>query len=160
MTKNTIIFLCFASLVSVLINFYNGCSDKTTNPPNTPECKADTTITITDEFGNGLGGDTTDWCGHSTDGVSFGAAYPNPCYNLVHVRFHVPSEDTVKVYLLKTCSDTTTFFEGHVMPGSYIIDINDSTEIYKNTYQRVYFKSKNFSSSPYCRFYGDIKFTD
>ena len=158
--KNTIIFLCFAVSVLVIINFYNGCSDKTTNPPNTPECKADTTILITDIYGNVLGGDTTDWCLHDSGGVELGAAYPNPTYRGCNISIYEPVDDTVMLYFLKTCYDTTVIFKGPARTGTTTFFINDSTNQYANTYQRLYFKSKHFSSSPYCRFYGDIKFTE
>jgi hypothetical protein len=158
--KNTLILIFISVSISLFIYYMNGCSDKTTNPPNTPECKADTTILLTDEFGNVLGGDTTDWCLHDSGGVTFGPAYPNPSFTVFRLRYYIPAIDTIKIYLLKTCSDTATYFEGKVNPGQYEIQVNDSLGQYKNTYQRIYFKSKHFSASPYCRFYGDVKFTN
>ncbi len=158
--KNSLILLFISILTSLFIYYMNGCGDKSTTPPNTPECKADTSITRTDGFGNILGGDTTDWCLHDSGGVVFGAAYPNPTVRSCSIRIYEPVDDTVMLYFLKTCSDTTVIFNGPVSIGTTTVGIYDTTNQYANTYQRLYFKSKHFSSSPYCRFYGDIKFTE
>ncbi|MFI5145064.1 MAG: hypothetical protein ACHQJ4_05655 [Ignavibacteria bacterium] len=158
--KNTLILLFISVLISLFIYYMNGCGDKATNPPNTPECKADTTILMTDGFGNVLGGDTTDWCFNDSGGVLLGAAYPNPTIRSCNIRIYEPLDDTVMLYFLKTCYDTTVVFKGPARTGTTTIFINDSTNQYANTYQRLYFKSKHFSSSQYCRFYGDIKFAE
>jgi hypothetical protein len=158
--KNT--FILFAITFSAIAAFYylSGCNDKSTTPPVVNTCTADTTILLTDQFGNVFGGDTTDWCFHDSGGALFYGAYPNPCYKSCTIRFYEPSDDTVMLYILKTCYDTTVYFNAPVIPGYYSTTIFDSTDQYKNTYQRLYFKSKHFSSSQYCRFYGDIKFTE
>ena len=157
--KNTIIL--FAISFTAIASFYYlfGCNDKPTTP-TLNNCSADTSITYTDEFGNFLGGDTTDWCLHDSGGVKFGPVFPNPTGNIVYVRFDIPAIDTIAIYMLKTCTDTTTYYKGPVNRGQYEIEIYDTNNQYKNTYQRLYFKSKHYSSSQYCRFYGDIKFTE
>jgi hypothetical protein len=86
------------------------------------------------------------------------AAYPNPTSRAVNIKFYIPAADTVKLYFLNSVNDSDIFFSGPVMAGSYAIVINDSTNQYANSYRRLYFSSKRFSPSQYCRFYGDIKF--
>jgi len=116
-------------------------------------------IMQTDEFGNELGGDTTDWCYQGTGTFKFFAAYPNPTHgNITHIRFDVPVADTIKVFILKNSSDSIFYFNNSAMPGSYMITINDSTGRFRNTYQRVYITSKVFSPGANCSFYGDIRF--
>jgi hypothetical protein len=146
-------FFKFLAAVMVLVA---GCDDKTTPPP---PVNTDPGILRTDEFGNILGGDTTDWCLQNLPEFSFGAAYPNPTHGpSVTVPFKIPAEDTVKIFFLKSGGDSTVYFNGRVAPGSYQLLINDSAGQYTNTYQRVYMSSKvNFPSSG-CRFYGDIRF--
>jgi hypothetical protein len=158
--KNTIILLLIIASFVFINNYFNGCKDNGTGPVITDKCLADTTITITDQNGNILGGDTTDWCYHDSGGVKLFAAYPNPTVRTCNIRFYEPSDDTVMIYILKTCYDTTIYFKGPARTGTWTIMINDSTDQYKNSYQRVYLKSKHFSSSSYCRLYGDIKFTE
>jgi hypothetical protein len=70
----------------------------------------------------------------------------------------VPASDTVKIYFLKTNTDTVTFFEGPVNAGVYIFQYNDSTGQFTNSYRRLYLSSKRNGPSAYCRFYGDVKF--
>ena len=156
MMKNIIIFFIIIIFALSITYFINGCG----NDPVKPVTNTNPGILETDNFGNILGGDTTDWCLGTPLTFSFGPAYPNPTLGPgVRIKFSVPTVDTVMVYFLKDATDTTVFFSRSVMPGFYEISINDSTHMYNNTYQRVYFKSKKFPSSAFCRFYGDIKFT-
>lgn len=118
-------------------------------------------IMQTDEFGNELGGDTTDWCYRNSPQFTFKffAAYPNPTHgNITHIRFDVPVTDTIKLYILKSSTDSIIYFNGPTMPGSYEVTINDSTRKFLNTYQRVYIASKVFSPGANCSFYSDIRF--
>lgn len=154
--KNTIIFFIIIIFTFSITYFINGCGDD----PIKPVTNTDPGILRTDEFGNELGGDITDWCTHNSGGFQFGAAYPNPTTIGVNLRFYVPDYDTVILYFLKTQTDTTKFFNMAVMPGSYTIHITDSTRQYKNTYQRAYIKSKRYSPGAGCSFYGDIKFEE
>ena len=151
--KNSVILILVAVL-SFTLAYFNGCGDDAV----TIKTPTDPGIMRTDEFGNELGGDTTDWCTNDSGGFKFNAAYPNPTVRSVKLRFYVPDFDTVMLYFLKTQTDTTIFFNRPVNPGAYTIQIFDSTDQYKNTYQRAYIKSKRFSSGARCRFYGDIKF--
>ena len=55
--------------------FHFACRDEVIPPKN----DTDPGILLTDEFGNILGGDSTDWCWRGAyNGFSFGPAYPNP----------------------------------------------------------------------------------
>ena len=116
-------------------------------------------IMRTDEFGNELGGDTTDWCYRGTGTFKFFAAYPNPTMgNITHIRFNVPVTDSIKLFILRSSTDSIIYFNGQTMPGNYEVTINDSTRSFLNTYQRVYITSKEFSPGTNCSFYGDIRF--
>ena len=141
-----------------VLPFFLFCCGEDSVPPGGGN-GTDPGIYMTDEFGNFLGGDTTDWCLTSGLGsFSFGAAYPNPTRGQVfRVHFQIPSADTVKIYFFNGI-DSTVFFNSPVQPGTYQITVNDSTSQFANSYRRLYISSKRNSSSPYCRFYGDIKF--
>ncbi|RPI18269.1 MAG: hypothetical protein EHM58_05980 [Ignavibacteriae bacterium] len=154
--KNTLILIILVSLYITASNFLTGCKEDTV----TPSGNNDPGILRTDEFGNVLGGDTTDWClQKSSSNVSFGPAYPNPSIGSMNLSFYVPADDTVMVYILKSSNDTAKYFEGPARMGTHTFMIKNTGE-YTNTYQRVYFKSKMFISSQTCRFYGDIKFEE
>lgn len=152
-------FFCFFILASIVI--FKGCSDDTVQ---TTAGNTDPGIYMTDEFGNFLGGDTTDWCLQSDTGMSlsfrYGAAYPNPTNGRrVHIQFQIPQIDTVKLYFLNGTNDSTVFVNQRVQPGTYMFTIDDSLNQYANSYRRLYFSSKRYTASQFCRFYGDIKFT-
>ncbi|NOS84663.1 MAG: hypothetical protein HOP31_05940 [Ignavibacteria bacterium] len=149
------LYFLFLLIAVTIINFHCG-DDNTTTGGNV---NTDPGILRTDEFGNELGGDTTDWCYHNPGSFQFKPAYPNPTAgNVVHVNFDIPVADSVKIYFLKGPSDTTFFINRMLMAGTYSITINDSTGQYTNTYQRVYMKVRNYTPNQFCRFYGDIKF--
>lgn len=155
--KNTIILIFFVSLYIAVSYYFSGCKDETPVTPGKPS--TDTNILRTDLFGNILGGDTTDWCIHDTAEVTFGPVYPNPVLGWAfRVKFHVSVNDMVKIYILKSPTDTVTYYSALSQPGYYEVEINDSQFV--NTYQRLYFKSSHYSSTQYCRFYGDIKFEE
>ncbi len=151
--KRTIIF--FFLFILIFLNFFMSCKDDIVPPKQ----DTDPGILRTDEFGNILGGDTTDWCLNDSGNVSFGPAYPNPAFLVMRVKFHVPVDDTVKIFILKSTTDTIKYFNGLAIAGYWTVDILDTGQ-YTNTYQRIYFYSKHFSSSQYCRFYGDVRFEE
>jgi hypothetical protein len=154
MKKYFILILVWLLLGVVLYN----CSDDTTSSGSLNN--NDPGILRTDEFGNELGGDTTDWCYRGGgNGFKFSAAYPNPTAgNITHVQFSVPATDTIKLYILKSPTDTIVYYNRQTAPGVYSITINDSTEQFRNTYQRLYISTTLGSPGPGCNLYGDIRF--
>jgi hypothetical protein len=149
--KNIVtLFIFTLSLLSIF-----SCSD---DPPPGGRTETDPGILFTDEFGNIIGGDTTDWCLNNQNGFSFGPAFPNPTDIGVSVKLESPVTDTIRIYFIKGASDTVMFYEGIVNAGSYTFQYHDSTNQFSNSYQRLYLSSKSSASSQYCRFYGDIKF--
>jgi hypothetical protein len=119
----------------------------------------DTSILRTDEFGNILGGDTTDWCYSNPNTFNFGPAYPNPTMgSTVTVKFRTPVNDSLKLYIIKSSGDSVIFFNKSFNAGVYTFTINDSINQFANTYQRIRISSVSLDPSQYCRFYGDIKF--
>jgi hypothetical protein len=154
----TIIFFLFTLIVIIFL--YNGCGDDPVKNDGGNNEVQDTAILYTDEFGNILGGDTTDWCLNNINGFKFGPAYPNPTLGRsLNVKFSLPAADTVKIYFLNSANDSTVFYNRYSMAGNYEIHITDSTNAWLNTVKRIYIQTKLYSSSSYCRFYGDIKFT-
>jgi len=148
--KNTYSFL-FAILVSVYI--YNGCAENIIK--NGGGEVIDTNILRTDEFGNILGGDTTDWCLHP-NGLSFGPAYPNPGFP-VTVNFTLTQSDTLKLTIRNSLGGPETVLQqGPYPPGFYSIQLNGTN--YLNTFQKLCISSKRYSPGAGCNFCGDIKF--
>lgn len=154
--KHSLFFIIFTLLA---VYFINGCDDDIVKKGGGNNNNTDTSILYTDQFGNILGGDTTDWCLNNQGGFTFGPAYPNPGYPSIRVKFAVPQQDTVKIYFLNSSSDSTVFFNRPVMPGFYEVSITDSTGAWLDKVKRIYIQSKQQSSSQYCRFYGDIRFS-
>jgi hypothetical protein len=144
----------YSLILFFILMLTKGCGDDTVQN----QTVTDPGILMTDEFGNELGGDTTDWCRGDGSGFSLNAAYPNPADSIVNIRFSLPAADTVKLFFKKSNGDTTFFMNTYLNAGIYNVRINDSTGQYANTYQRVYFSGKRFTGSQYCRLYGDIKF--
>lgn len=106
--KNTIVLIILVSLYVSASYYFTGCKEDT---PVVPPGNTNPGILKTDEFGNILGGDTTDWCIHDSADVSFGPAYPNPVLGPVfRVKFHVSVSDFVKIYILKSPADTLTYY--------------------------------------------------
>jgi hypothetical protein len=117
-------------------------------------------ILRTDESGNVLGGDTTDWCYRDTiPGRSvFNAPYPNPSSGLITFRFSVPAPDTVALYF-RNGSDTTFIFRRQALTaGSYSVQFSGAGLL--GLYQRVYYESKYLTLSDRCNNFGDILFED
>jgi hypothetical protein len=111
-------------------------------------------ILWTDEWGNALGGDTTDWCEYS-----FGPAYPNPVYNSAtgfSVRFNLQLKDTVTLFLLKTLDDTIFYLKNEpYMPGLYTFQ-TPTTGIGTGVKQLQVYMRRNNNFNNGCRNYGDI----
>lgn len=151
--KNIITLFIFTFFLLSL----SSCGNDT--PPPGGGNITDPGILLTDEFGNITGGDSTDWCLNNLNGFSFGPAFPNPTNgNGVLVKLQSPITDTIRIYFIRSASDTVIFYEGIVNPGSYTFQYLDSTNQFANTYQRLYLVSRRSASSQYCRFFGDIRF--
>jgi hypothetical protein len=149
-------FKAFAAILLASLFFFS-CADESLPPDGGGVTVPG--ILQTDEFGNILGGDTTDWCLNDPNGFSFGPAFPNPTnVNSLQVKLQTPVTDTVLIYFLISGTDTAVFYEGVLQPGSYTFSYLDSMNQFANSYQRLYLRSKHFTASDYCRFYGDVKF--
>jgi len=148
--------LKYFSAIFFLTILSAGCNDKSTPPP---PGDTDPGILRTDEFGNILAGDSTDWCFINSPNPSFGPSYPNPCVGPVFtISYSSPINDTIKIYFLKPNNDSIVVFNGAVLPGSNQFNVNVSGYSFTNTYQRLYLQSGNFTSSDSCKNYGDIRF--
>lgn len=142
----------------MLTIYFSSCKDETPPCINCPASNADTMILRTDEFGNVLGGDTTDWCYRDTGNVfKFGPSYPNPTDVICTLPFRLPVNDTVTIYFL---NGTDTNFVINKLPlpaGSHGYTL--STLNYRNVTKKVYIKTKNtYIHSNNCNLSGDIRF--
>ena len=152
--KNTI-FLLIVVFVSVYL--YNGCAEDIIKKDGGDEI--DTNILRTDEFGNILGGDTTDWCIDTTGGFSFGPAYPNPVYPTVRIKYRILQNDTITISIRNSLGGgDSVLFQGPVLAGYYERDINGTN--YLNTFKEVCITSKLYSSHTGCNLCGDLKFAE
>jgi hypothetical protein len=150
-------FLILAFLTFVLIYCCGDDNKPTGGNGNTPT--PDTNILKTDEFGNILGGDSTDWCFINNPSSSFGPVYPNPCIGpAFSIKFKTTVNDTIKIYFLKSSADTIVIYSGAVIPGYHVFMGNVSGQNFENTFQRLYLKSNHFITGDSCKNYGDIKF--
>lgn len=139
-------------ILFILFLSYSGCSeDKSMNYINIP-LEDDTTILSTDEFGNILGGDTTDWCYTNGNGsFELYAAYPNPTNHTCTIRFDIPLNIHVKLYF-KNGQDTLFLINQPLDIGTYQTTFYNDSLHFSNQYKRIYMRAGDF----YC--YGDIKF--
>jgi len=147
--------------VVLLVVFVASCSDdKVITNGNGNTLIIDPTITVTDEFGNMLGGDTTDWCGSSSTFFAFNAAYPNPANDTVNFRFQLPEHDTISLMYLTTNGDTSVFVRDQVLaPGVYKMQFSSSAHLIYSGVFRFFIRSKRFpTGGDYCRYYGDVQF--
>jgi hypothetical protein len=142
-----------ASLLFMLLPL--ACKDDVVNPTK----EFDPGILRTDEQGNILGGDSTDWCWRSTAGsFSFGPAYPNPIHSpSFNIKFTVPVRDKVKIYFLENTSDTIYVENDTLLAGYYTYTVNVSN-FFTASYWRLYMQCNAYSASDSCKNYGDIKF--
>lgn len=153
--KRTFSILAFLTFILI---YCCGDVDKPTGGNNDPKA-ADTNILRTDELGNILGGDSTDWCFINNPVSSFGPAYPNPCIGpAFSIKFSTGVNDTIKIYFLKSAHDTIVIFSGAVIPGYYVYTGNVTGQNFENTFQRLYLRSNYFITGDSCKNYGDIKF--
>lgn len=155
------LILNFFLFIAFVVLIFIGCNDSGNNSHT--QIQTDPGILRTDEFGNILGGDTTDWCIRDSGVIypvySFGPAYPNPVNNnSFYLNFTLSQTDTVKIYFLKNNSDTIIIRNEILKLGFYTTLINVSAYNFRNTYQRLYIKSKNSTLPSGCNNYGDIKF--
>lgn len=120
----------------------------------------DPTITQTDQFGNVLGGDTTDWCSNSNSLFRFFPAYPNPANDTVKLRFQDPEQDTISILYLKSNGDTAYHIRDLVInSGVYEVSFNSREHLFFNGVMRFLIRSKRFPyGGNYCRYFGDVQF--
>ena len=120
----------------------------------------DPTITQTDQFGNVLGGDTTDWCSNSNTLFRFYPAYPNPANDTVKLRFQDPEQDTISILYLKSNGDTAYHVRDLVInPGVYEVSFNAREHLFYSGVMRFLIRSKRFpDGGNFCRYYGDVQF--
>ncbi len=136
--------------------FHFACRDEVIPPKN----ETDPGILLTDEFGNILGGDSTDWCWRGdTSGFSFGPAYPNPISDpLFNIKFSLPMTDYVKIYFLRYYDDTIFVVNDTLQGGSYTQAVDVSSFFIPPAYWRLYIQCNSYNQSDSCKNYGDIKF--
>ena len=148
----------FIPIVLALLYFASCSDDNTTNTGIYHVI--DPTILQTDQFGNILGGDTTDWCFNGGNGVSFNPSYPNPTNDTLRLHFVIAQPDTLTLYFLDSSTDTAFLMNNHpVQNGFYELEISSKALGYNNVIKRLYLKVKNHpNNSPYCRYYGDVQF--
>ena len=154
----TIKFFLFIIFLLVLIPF--ACKDDN-QVTNTTTQQQDPGILRTDEFGNILGGDSTDWCWKDTpSGFQFGPAFPNPTVgNTFKVKVTLPAQDIVTLFFIKA-QDTITVENIMLPAGVTFFEINVSGYYFTNSYRRLYLKCSTYAPSDSCKNYGDIKFEE
>ncbi len=118
------------------------------------------TVLHTDEFGNIIGGDTTDWCSNNSTLFRFLPAYPNPTDNNVKLVFQLPESDTISIMYLKSNGDTASYITDIVLnPGFYNTEVSASSLNIHGSVTRFIIRSKRFpAGADFCRYYGDVQF--
>ena len=147
-------------VILILIFLFYSCSDNDVTQSGSGGNIIDPTITITDQFGNMLGGDTTDWCYRGGSGVVFNPVYPNPTYDTMNLHFSIPQADTLTLYFVNSPGDTLFILNNEAMvPGFYHLAFSSQAVGYNNIIKRLYLKVKSHpNTSQYCRYYGDVQF--
>ena len=150
----TLKLIAVASLLFMLIPL--ACKDDVV----TPTKEYDPGILRTDEQGNILDGDSTDWCWRGASGTfAFGPAYPNPLHTpSFNIKFTVPVRDLVKIYFIENVSDTIFVENDTLQAGYYTYTVNVSNFFTPAAYWRLYMDGPSYNSSDSCKNYGDIKF--
>lgn len=140
--------------------FLLACSDDITKTGSGNTVIIDPTITHTDQFGNVLGGDTTDWCSNSGTLFRFFPAYPNPANDTVKLRFQDPEHDTISILYIMPNGDTAYFIRDQVLtPGNYEVFFNSREHSFYFGVMRFLIRSKRFpEGEDYCRYFGDVQF--
>ena len=147
--------------VILLVVFLASCSDdKVITNGSGNILIIDPTVTRTDQLGNELGGDTTDWCSSSNTLFAFNAAYPNPTNDTVNFRFQLPEQDTISLMYQNANGDTVVFIRDQVLiAGVYTTQFSASEHFIFSGVFRFMIRSKRFpSGGDYCRYYGDVQF--
>jgi hypothetical protein len=154
----TIKFFLIIIFLAVLIPFACKDENQITNPTTQQE---DPGILRTDEHGNILGGDSTDWCWKDIpSGFQFGPAFPNPAIgNTFRVKVTLPAQDFVTLFFIKS-RDTITVENIMLPAGVTFFEINVSGYYFTNSYRRLYLKCSTYTPSDSCKNYGDIKFEE
>lgn len=155
-----ILKLSFIPVVLLMV-FIASCSDdNVSNGTGGNILIIDPTVTRTDEFGNELGGDTTDWCSSSNTLFRFNAAYPNPTNDTVNFRFQLPEQDTINLMYQNANGDTVVFIRDQVLTaGVYTTQFSGNQHLLNFGVFRFMIHSKRFpSGGDYCRYYGDVQF--
>lgn len=154
----TIYLILIVFLFAAFLHF--ACKDE--NPVKPIEQQEDPGILRTDESGNILSGDSTDWCFKDTQtGFKFGPAFPNPVTgSIFHIKVTLPQLDIIKMYFVKTGGDTIYVVNAMMPAGVVFFDINTGSYNFTNTYQRLYLKCNSYLPSDSCKNYGDIKFQE
>ncbi len=157
MTPCTYFFAIIIVFSSILIS---GCDDEKLVHTGGFDLPADPTILETDELGNILRGDTTDWCQDGLSLFRFRPAYPNPNYGPTNLRFQLPDYDTLSIFFLRSSIDTVFVMKDQSLSaGFYTTSFNGRSLGFGLSVQRIYVKTaNNHNSGPYCRNYGDIQF--
>lgn len=150
--------VAFIIIVSV---YFISCRADDQPCVNCPTTNADTMILRTDEFGNVLGGDTTDWCYRDTgNAFKFGYSYPNPTDVICTLLFRLPASDTVTIYFLNGTDTNFVINKQPLIAGSYQYILNGDTLNYHNVTKKAYIKTKNtYTHLNYCNLSGDIRWT-
>ena len=153
----TIKFFLMIAVPLILIPFACKDENQVTGPTTQQE---DPGILRTDEFGNILGGDSTDWCWRSPTGAfAFGPAYPNPLHNpSFKIKFTIPIRDLVKIYFLETYDDTIFVENDTLLAGYYTYTVDVSNFFIPAAYWRLYIQYNLYNPSDSCKNYGDLKF--
>ena len=146
----------FIKIVLVLLIFITACSDEKIIVPVTDTGPG---ILRTDELGNSLGGDTTDWCyqGHCADTLfvcnKFFPVYPNPVISNFNIRFDVQKDSSkVRLYFLYSQKDTNFLINEYRLAGSYLLMTNKQAFNLTSGYKRLYIEIEDFSC------FGDVEF--
>lgn len=142
-------------LALILLLTAGGCTEDPVQPTS-----GGPGILRTDELGNILSGDSTDWCFIDTSSFRsrFLPAYPNPSSGMINFRFHIPQSDTVSLYFASGIDTNFLYRREPLNAGTYTLSFNGAA--YLGLYQRIYFESKYLTLSDSCKNYGDIKFED
>lgn len=144
----------------MLTIYFSSCKDETPPCINCPASNADTMILRTDEFGNVLDGDTTDWCYRNTGiGFKFGPSYPNPTDVSCTLPFRLPVNDTVTIYFLNGTDTNFVINKLPLIAGNYQYTLDGGTLNYHNVTKRIYVKTKNTYNSNICKLSGNIRFS-
>jgi hypothetical protein len=147
-------------VILIVIFLFYSCGDSDVTQSGNGGNIIDPTITITDQFGNMLGGDTTDWCYRGGSGVVFNPVYPNPTSDTMNLNFSISQEDTLTLYFVNSPGDTLFILNNApVLPGFYHLAFYAHSAGYNNIIKRLYLKVKSHpNTSQYCRYYGDVQF--